>query len=148
MAAALPGEVIDLTEDGDVKQAPPDSCGNPHHPATITSMRQQLLRCQRTEATLQQRLETKDATIANRQARIAELQARDVGRVAEITRLQTRVDTLEDRLSSRGKRQRRVSYLISSYNLSLTRPSVLCPLAHSRTFPRQSPYQVLRRTVC
>lgn len=110
MAAAMPA--IDLTEDDDdvLSKAHPTSCANPNHAVIVSSMRQQLLEQQRAKEVLQQRINSKDADIANRQARIADLQARDVGRLAEIRRLQARIDTLEDRLNSRGKRQQRVSY--------------------------------------
>lgn len=106
--------MIDLTEDDNdsAGERHSNSCGNPHHASTLSSMRKKLHDQQREIAVFKQQIAARDAASAERQARIADLQARDAGRLAEIARLQAKVDMLQDRLSGRGKRQKRVSYLL------------------------------------
>lgn len=110
-------EAIDLTRtdgesEGEKFSVP---CGDPHHAILLKAMRKQLHDKQQEIAELENRIDTRDATIADRQARIADLQARDVTRVAEIRRLEAQVTALRDRLDRREKRHKRVSCLLAGH---------------------------------
>lgn len=109
---AQPMGMIDLTQDDDGSDGDESlkPCGNPHHAVLLDAMRRQLHEKRQEIVELEQRIETRDATITDRQHIIAELHTRDADRVADITRLQGQVTTLQDKLNGRGKRHKRVSY--------------------------------------
>ncbi|OIW24493.1 hypothetical protein CONLIGDRAFT_673664 [Coniochaeta ligniaria NRRL 30616] len=133
---AQPLDPIDLTQDDSDSDSDAlgIACGNPHHAIILNAMRKQLHDNQEEIAELEQRIGTRDATIADRQARIADLQTRDAGRVAEITRLEGQVTALRDRLGGRGKRQKR------------TWPAKL--KAYIDNGNRQLPYDVIQTLCC